>query len=125
MLKTTTNCSQSHYDMSELLKDCALWRGSSYSGNIICDNGENSCEYFNETAEMMLNRTLTVWGTSYELIVIEPGGSFETNGTWLLHQKGGVNSKKKSTSAARQPLPLPSDNGALLIMLCIDGKCPV
>ena len=53
-------CSQ--LTMTELLQDCAQAK------NIICENGENSCQHAESTAKFIFEKTLDKWSMKYEFL---------------------------------------------------------
>jgi len=60
-LKTAAkDCSQ--LTMTELLQDCAQAR------SVICANGQDSCEYAEESARYIFSQTLDKWGMNYEFL---------------------------------------------------------
>ena len=60
-LKTSAkDCSQ--LTMTELLQDCSQGKG------ITCDNGEDSCQFAQSTAEKIFKGTLGKWNMEYEFL---------------------------------------------------------
>lgn len=60
-LKTAAKeCSQ--LTMTELLQDCAQGRG------IVCDTGEDSCNFVESAAEGIFSQTLGKWNMDYEFL---------------------------------------------------------
>ena len=60
-LKTSAkDCSQ--LTMTELLQDC------SQSKSIICDNGQDSCNYAGSTAKNIFSATFDKWSMQYEFL---------------------------------------------------------
>ena len=47
--------------MTRLLQDCADYHQNP-SGLILCENGENSCNYVNSTISYIFNSTFIEWG---------------------------------------------------------------
>lgn len=64
LLETTTDCDRT---VRELLGDCA------YANEITCDGDtKTSCEYANETIQLILEETLDVYGYDYTVKVYKP-----------------------------------------------------
>ena len=60
-LKTAAkDCSQ--LTMTELLQDCAQSRG------IVCDNGQDSCQFAESIAKDIFSKTLDTWNMRYEFL---------------------------------------------------------
>jgi hypothetical protein len=60
MLKTTTkDCIET--SISQLLQDCVA-HFSSETNQILCEDGNHSCKYVNNTIKYILNNTLIQWG---------------------------------------------------------------
>src|SRR3989344_4745603 len=61
LLKTAAkDCSE--LTMTELLQDCAQGKG------IICDNGQDSCQFVESTAQYIFSKTLGKWNMKYEFL---------------------------------------------------------
>ena len=59
LLKTTSqSCSKA--SMKDLLQDCATTQ------SLVCENGQGSCDYFNEAANGILLQTLNKWNYKYQ-----------------------------------------------------------
>ena len=57
---TSKDCLQ--LSMTGLLQDCAQSTG------LVCDNGQNSCDYLKETANEIFSKTLDRWKIKYEFM---------------------------------------------------------
>jgi hypothetical protein len=106
-------CSRAEF--TDLLKDCARFQ------EIVCKNGENSCDYANEHITEMLQETLAKWNVAYRfrawntadeskpLIYTENLGCNETNiGPDMLYS---------SRETKIQPIPL--NPGTLMVQFDI------
>jgi len=104
IMKTSTQCKSTvSYTVSDLLKSCA--RGQ----NIICSDGNNSCEYVNNTIEYILNETLVVWSMKFNFTAF-------ANGKYIsLIEFGNATSFDKEAKVI--PLPLYPQPGSLIIRL--------
>jgi len=105
ILKSTTmDCKGT--DLTELLQDCAI------SENIMCENGERSCKYANDTIYYILNATLTQWKKTYAFNV-------SVNGVELIYfEEGDI---REDVDRQTKLFPVPLDSGTMIVKLMIYG----
>ena len=112
LLQTTSDCT-GDTTLQDLLIDCAKNPG----GSITCSNGEDSCNYANETIATILDQTVSIWGdaSGYEFIAVAP-----PNHKIIYYSSGNLSA---STDGETTPYPLrlyPSQQD-LYVYLCIGG----
>ena len=99
---TSRDCND--LSMSELLQDC----GQSIS--ILCENGQDSCEYVNGTAEFIFGKTLESWNIDYEFKVF----FIEESPLFTLGSPCPASKKSKT-------FPIPTSSGTLSVKLDVCG----
>lgn len=102
LLKTTSNCNG--LSMTELLQDC------SQDQEVICGDGQNSCDYFIETTQQIFGETLEKWHIDYEFKVFNN----EDNPMITLGKKCLLDKKSKL-------FPIPTDSEILSVKLDVCG----
>jgi len=102
-LKTKSQ-SCNELSMTELLQDC------SQSKSIYCQNGENSCDYSEETAKFIFSQTLEEWNKDYEFKVFRQ----EEDPIINLGERCPGNKKSKT-------FPIPTSSGTLSVKLDVCG----
>ncbi len=74
LVRTDTDCRRK--SVTELLQDCANNPRDSGGGSIVCETGEYSCEFVNNTIHDITDQTFGVWNIDYELLIwLEDGES--------------------------------------------------
>ena len=91
-------------EMKDLIQDCA--QGS----NIICNNGEDSCEYVGFTADKIINQSLAKWRYKHEFMVY-------TDLNTPLVKIGSRCTKEKKSKLF--PIPLGYENANVFVKLDI------
>lgn len=94
-------------EITQLLQDCASSGG--YRGQIICDDGTDSCLYVNRTIGDMLDNTLKKWNKAY---------NFTADKTFISITNGDCQGERQQKV---YPIPLPGGSEPMLVTLSICG----
>ena len=90
--------------MTELLQDCG------HSKSIFCQNGKVSCDYAEETAQEVFNKTLDAWNLDYEF------KAFQQEESPIFTLGSPCHASKKSKT-----FPIPTGSGTLFVKLDVCG----
>ena len=116
ILNTNSGCTEDTL-IRNLLTDCTKFPNAE-SLQLLCDNGQHSCEYAGAIINKMLDDTLNKWHMPYEFKVYSPSRQ-EIDALGSLSP--GL--EEGSTDTSTQPLPVTSQHSAMEIWLCIGGRC--
>lgn len=108
MLKTTTDCRDMR--ASDLALNCIK---TSFNADTIknCQNGQNSCEYFESFTASILNNTIYEWGNDYNFYI-------EYDSTqYLQSSTGNCASDNVRKETETSPYPLYPLQGAIEVVL--------
>ncbi|MCF7861067.1 hypothetical protein K9M79_02390 [Candidatus Woesearchaeota archaeon] len=102
---STKDCNNNKIE--DLMRDCAN------GGTVICDNGENSCEYVNSTLEYIFNQTLDIWvPTGYAFNVSSESGMH----TYIMKpDRVTGRSCSRNYTGENSLFPIPLDPGYLYV----------
>jgi len=117
ILITSSNCTDDT-NFKKVLIDCARYPEEG-SGDLICNNGMQSCDFASKQIGEILNDTLEVWKRPYEFKVVA-SSDVEIQ---KLHFEGAAKGRGNIASET-YPIPIDTSGDTMAVRLCIGGSCP-